>query len=134
MPNRNPRLTALEIDGEPTTDATPISVKPGAELEFVPIFNEDANLETYPVVRFPLEKGGELGFRLLTEALEFEFYTTGGAFQSLELSTYDPFEKDPELENTWTAPDEPEEVTVWVIVRDDRGGAAWEERVLRVER
>ncbi|MET0384872.1 MAG: hypothetical protein ABW321_02880 [Polyangiales bacterium] len=35
--------------------------------------------------------------------------------------------------NTWTAPDEPGPVTLWVVIRDDRGGVAWQRHVLEVE-
>ncbi len=130
LPNKNPRLTALEIDELPTVDETPVPVALDTEVTVIPIFNEDANIETYPVVRIPSDANPELGYVLLTEKIEFEFYVTGGSLGANQIATRDPTGEATELESTWTAPDKPEEVIMWMVMRDDRGGASWVRRVL----
>ncbi len=132
LPNQNPRLTALKIDELPTLDETPVELAAGADAVLEPIFNEDAAIETYPVVRIPSDAKPELGYVLLTEKLEFEFYVTDGALSRFELQSRDPRGDPVELESTFTAPKEGGSVTLWVVMRDDRGGASWVRRVLAV--
>lgn len=130
LPNKNPRLTALEIDGLPTVDETPVPVALDTEVTLAPIFNEDANVETYPVVRIPSDANPELGYVLLTEKLEFEFFVTGGSLSPGQIATRDPSGESTELETSWTSPESPGEVVLWMVMRDDRGGASWVRRVL----
>jgi hypothetical protein len=51
----------------------------------------------------------------------FELASTGRAADDLAVTSH----------NTWTAPDEPGAATIWVVLRDDRGGASW--RAVAVE-
>lgn len=51
-----------------------------------------------------------------TEAMRVSWYATVGTFDNERTS--DP-------DNTWTAPNEPGEVLLWIVVRDDRGGVAF---------
>ncbi len=49
-----------------------------------------------------------------------------------ERSDEDPAEELPAATNTFTAPNEPGELRVWAVVRDDRGGVSWRAGRLRV--
>jgi hypothetical protein len=48
----------------------------------------------------------------------------GGAMQSGPTPTY--------ADNSWTAPDAPQTVHMWVVLRDDRGGVGWASYVFEV--
>jgi hypothetical protein len=54
----------------------------------------------------------------------FEHERTGRAESDADLTTTD---------NPWTAPDEAAEVSLWAVIRDDRGGVGWRSYRLRVE-
>jgi hypothetical protein len=55
------------------------------------------------------------------EALSVSWYTTGGTFAEARNGRAGD-EDDTSVENTWTAPDEPGEAWLAVVVRDERGG------------
>ncbi len=132
-PNRNPELTALKIAGTPTIERGPIEVGRGDEVLLEPIFHEGATVEEYVVPLFPDPETRTLGgYRVLTEAISFDFYATAGGFDAGTLRTRDVTGDAEELEATWTAPDEVGEQRLWVVVRDDRGGTSWVERVFAV--
>lgn len=64
--------------------------------------------------------------RLVEERREFvtvSWFATGGSFADVRS----------EGANTWTAPDVPGKVRLWVVARDDRGGVSWIERSIDVE-
>lgn len=111
-PNRNPSITALEVDGEPTDPESPILVEPGQEIEVSPILAEDA-IETYAYLNFDGER---------EERVEEPFalwYTSDG--NMVEDTTLHPF-----LPATWIAPSEPGlSGTIWVVLKDRRGGVTW---------
>lgn len=62
-----------------------------------------------------------------TEVVSVAWFTNGGSFESSV--TDDPDGKD-FTENLWTAPAEAGMQTLWLVLRDDRGGVSW--RVLPV--
>lgn len=74
----------------------------------------------------------ELRLRTRREALAVAWYGTDGRFRDAQTGVGEHEEAE-DIDVEWTAPDEPGEVTVWLVARDDRGGAAWAERHVRVE-
>lgn len=133
LPNQNPVLTALKFDEVPTLEDTPpVELAAGAEVLLEPVFNEDATIEEYPVVRIPSEAEQELGYVLLTEKLEIEFYVTDGALSPTQLQSRDPRGESLDYEVDFTAPDDAGEMTMWVVIRDDRGGSSWVTRTILV--
>jgi len=62
------------------------------------------------------------------EAVSVAWFNSGG---TLESSVTDDPEGQDFTENVWTAPDEAGTHTLWLVLRDDRGGVSW--RVLPVE-
>ena len=72
---------------------------------------------------------------MLTEKLEWEYYTTAGSFKHGRVTSRTPAGETDDITNAWTAPDEPEEpsAVVWLVSRDDRGGCAWLRRVIALE-
>jgi len=63
-----------------------------------------------------------------TEVVSVAWFNSGGTFES---SVTDDPEGQDFTENLWTAPDEAGTATLWLVLRDDRGGVSW--RVLPVE-
>jgi hypothetical protein len=66
------------------------------------------------------------------EALRVAWYATAGTFD-LTSTGRAASERDATSDNTWTAPDEPGPATIWVVLRDDRGGASWRALTIDVQ-
>jgi hypothetical protein len=68
---------------------------------------------------------------LLTEreAISIAWYATGGAFDA-DRTGRDGTDPTTTSDNGWVAPSSPGPVTMWVVIRDDRGGVGWHEYVI----
>ena len=113
-PNHNPVVTRMMIDEEyELLDGDTLTVTHGQTYTIEPILSDDS-IEDYVF----LNKEGELEDR--TEEPYFTFFTTHGSFDN-------PYGLSPFFETSWTAPvDVPDApVTVWMVIRDRRGGMAW---------
>lgn len=120
-PNHNPGLVGLEVDGRAVDPTERVEATPGSTLELTLVFAADA-IETYQYV---LDDGT---VESRTEEPYLTWYTQDGTFdQTATLS--------PDFTVEYTAPEQPAnaEFSVWVVVRDRRGGMAWAELPLRVE-
>lgn len=134
VPNRNPRIDGLLVDGELRTEPMGLVVPPGQSIEIEPSFNREIAIETYPVINFPDVDTGELSYTVLTEKLEFQVYVTAGGLDGADIQTRTVLGEVEELITTYTAPDPYEgPVTLWYITRDDRGGLSWTEWAVRPE-
>jgi hypothetical protein len=136
--NTNPRLERLTaarpVNGERDRDvpvvtarcadpgAMPIEVAPGEELGLIPIEPAGAR-EDYVLPTF------DGGSRQFTENLSYAWFATGGDWGGDSTGgTKDPFGNEPNLDTTWTAPEEisePIDIDMWVVQRDERGGLTW---------
>jgi hypothetical protein len=137
--NTNPTLTEIDILAEnhdpraltlgrceEMTDPLPIAS--GATLHLTPV-EPDGVREDYVVPTFD---GGE---RMFTESLTYQWLATDGAWnRGTTGGTRDASGMTPPLDSTWTAPDvdAPTDVSLWVVQRDERLGAAWYESCVRV--
>jgi len=65
-----------------------------------------------------------LELQVRRESIAVAWYATAGTFEESRngRASDDPT---PFEENVWSAPLEPTSTTLWVVVRDDRGGATW---------
>jgi len=119
VPNKNPQLLPLRaiVNGESKElDALPA----GRDVQFEVAWNvEDA--QTYSV--FDRKTQTLLHRR---EALRAFWYATRGVFVN---DVTGRAENDEELTaaNVWQAPDEPADVTLWIVLRDSRGGMDFRE-------
>jgi hypothetical protein len=127
-PNANPSPPPLlhdEVDWPPDEI---LEVAVGAEVSIEPSSPpEDA--EHYSVYRF------DLGIEELDEYLDFDFFASDGVWtRNGSGGPPDPLATETTLASVWTAPAEPPagDVTIWVVVRDGRGGLAWAERRVHV--
>jgi hypothetical protein len=65
------------------------------------------------------------------EAIGVAWFTTGGSFAVARTGRSDD-DVASTSDNTWRAPDVPGPVTIWVVLRDDRGGVGWREYAVEV--
>ena len=61
---------------------------------------------------------------LRRESISLAWFTNDGAFEVARTGRA-PDELEAWSDNVWVAPDEPGTATLWIVVRDDRGGASW---------
>ena len=120
-PNHNPDILHILIDGVASTLGEVISVVGGERYEIEPILIEAPEDYTF------VTSDGEPEVR--TEDPYFNFYTTGGSYDT-SYSLYGDFKA-----VTWTAPyaTEADQVTIWVVSRDRRGGMGWIEQTFFIE-
>jgi hypothetical protein len=141
--NTNPTLTQIDVDrGEGATpaplvlgrcidQAAPLAVGARETIHLTPVEPEGVR-EDYVVPTF------EGGSRMFTENLRYEWlagagdWTRGGTG-----GPRDGAGNEPPLDTEWEAPlaedlAGPTDVPLWVIQRDERGGARWFESCVRV--
>ena len=134
-------------------DAGAYVVEVGEEYRLLPVHGAE-DKETYEVLALKTEellddfiRGGELDAketlpeidelvykREITEELTVQFYGTCGEYEKARKSDegeewlHDEDDLDDiNLSDKWTAPDEPEECTLWFVITDGRGGTGWYE-------
>jgi hypothetical protein len=124
LPNRNPTIASLTVNGAAAQGAR---VGPGARLSLSVAWPSDA-VEEYPILEVAAQA-------LIThrEAIRVSWFATAGSFDNERTGRAGA---DPALQsdNVWTTPAAPATAHVWVVVRDDRGGAAWTDAVIEVAR
>lgn len=149
-PNRNPALTGLTLDGEswlpdtprtlklgecPTDDTDEVEAEDGTRQEtcthdIEPLFEETAS-------QFYKARGLTGTIETQRERLRFSWFTDGGSFRRDTTLQFDP--RDPSPDNVgpqavWRQPPgKTGRFTLWVVVRDGRGGTHWEKRELILE-
>jgi hypothetical protein len=82
--------------------------------------------ETYPV--YDLAALALIDHR---ESLRVSWFATAGAFEH-DLTGRGEDEMQTTSDNDWTAPTNPGMVTMWVVLRDSRGGVAWRQFTVTV--
>jgi hypothetical protein len=112
------------------TDAVPIVVAPGDEIALLPV-ETDGTREDYVLPTF------DGGSREFTENMTYAWFATDGEWSSENTGgPKDAFGNVPQLDSSWTAPDDidtPTNIDMWLVQRDERGGLAWYEMCVRVE-
>ncbi len=138
-PNENPALSALVLEhasgADETFTAAPMHVAPG---ERVTLRAEWAKCTTNGCTGSePYSTLDPVTFGLVDrrEAIFVSWFSTGGDFEHDRTGrTEDDGKADlTTSENGWTAPDAHGAVSVWVVIRDDRGGVGWSEVHIDVE-
>lgn len=133
-PNNNPAIEQIKANDQSVDLSAPLEVTRGSEIVLEPVPTEGSK-ETYIVVTAenPFNVAGgesQFGEEQLEEFLGYSFFTTVGKLSHGTTGGKPlPFvenEKIDDITSTWTVPDEPGEATLWVVIRDDRGGAGWE--------
>ncbi len=70
--------------------------------------------------------------RMAEESIRQSLLMSRGSFE-IEQTGREADEPSTENTNTWLAPTEPGPVTLWLVIRDSRGGASWETYYVEVE-
>ncbi|MFO0630008.1 MAG: hypothetical protein U0325_30895 [Polyangiales bacterium] len=125
-PTQNPAIRAVSrvrgADEEPLADA--VTVRPGERLalrvawpacDVAPCEGAEPYLRLDPVDR---------ALTTARESLRVSWYGTAGRFDAPRTGRAGD-DAVTSADNAWTAPATPGPVTLWVVLRDDRGGAAW---------
>jgi len=147
-PNQNPEVTTVTTyparDGNldpispmPLEAGAPVMVPLGGTLWFEP---GGAIAEAYSARTLTRDNPPQVVTTdVPAETLRFAFFTTAGTFTPVETSTATAaiFTKPdrPHLESQYkaptTMPDNPM-LTLWIVVRDERGGASWTTRQIQL--
>lgn len=150
-PNRNPAIQGLTFDGTdwpeaearrvrygdcPEEEKEAVEAEDGASL--VPVCKHDIEpLFDEAEAQFYKERGLTGGLELQRERLRFSWFTDAGSFRRENTLQFDP--RDPSPNNVgpksvWREPPfKTERATVWVVVRDLRGGTTWTRREVLFE-
>lgn len=113
-PNRNPQLLAIEAfvgDKIVNLDAVPV----GSDVHFSVGWNVE-DPETF--VAFDPRTQSLV---LQRESMRVSWYATAGEFDT-DITGRDEADVAHSVDNTWRAPNKPQQVFVWVVLRDSRGG------------
>ena len=118
-PNHNPTIVGLEVEGVPVAEGTLVELDRGQPYTITPVLSEDS-LEAYT---YRNTDGVE---EARVEQPWFTWYLQEGAFDQ----AYTLY---PEVDVDYYAPTSPkaESGSLWVVVRDRRGGMAWRELGIR---
>ncbi|KFE68984.1 hypothetical protein [Hyalangium minutum] len=142
-PNRNPVLQRVTLDGTDWLPDTPRTLKYGdcpdeekkeaeaddgsrvlvCEHDVEPFFDEETQSQFYE------ERGFSGEPELQREILRFAWFTDAGSFRRNNTRQFDPRDPSPDNvgpQNNWREPaTKTERATLWLIVRDGRGGTSW---------
>ena len=75
----------------------------------------------------------QFGEHARREEMRVSWFATAGAFRDGRTGRTEAEADEIETENVWTAPEQPGEVVLWVVLRDDRGGVTWQSYRMQVE-
>jgi hypothetical protein len=119
----------------PLDEGTPLPV-PANGLWIDPALGE---AERYVTAVLERSSGQAVPYEVARETLRYDFFATAGSFGALETSSEPPpgvaAPPRPHLESKYRPPppkERPADVTIWIVVRDDRGGVSWVTRTLFV--
>jgi hypothetical protein len=139
-------VRAYDRRDEDTAEPLPDAVMPldeGASLPVPPdgLWVDPALGEPEGYVTSVLDRatGDAVPYDIARETLRYNFFATAGSFGALETSSEPPpgvtAPPRPHLESKYRPPppdERPADVTIWIVVRDERGGVSWVTRSLFV--
>jgi hypothetical protein len=120
--NRNPQLASLELDGVAVPKNAKLQLHPGAKVQIVPQATEDSR-ETYSVLlpSGPSER---------SETLVVSWYSTSGRFDQARVDLAKGPATNFIAPGSKEIPDDPvpekRTGTIWLVMRDGRGGQHFE--------
>lgn len=120
--NANPSIAKVSADDKPLAGPALVASAGGEKVKLLPEPGP-GDKEHYWVATYT---GSE---RELDEYLSYAFFTTGGALSSATTggkpSPFVDNKKVDDPSSDWTPPKEPGSATLYLVVRDDRGGVGW---------
>ena len=125
-PNHNPDIVDFVVAGERLDGAAGFTARTEKTYVIEPLLAE-GHIETY---RYRASSG-EVEFR--TEEPYFSWFTELGSASTKNGARFDqPFSLIPYTSVEWTAPKDPGEIIIHVVVRDRRGGMGWRSLTVNV--
>lgn len=129
VPNQNPSITEVTADGDSILPTGLEVLATDEEIELLPVSPKE-DVEPYWVFTF---SGGT---RKLDEYLYYSFFVTSGrklspASTGGKPSVFATIKRVEDLTSEWT-PEEAGTFSLWVVIRDDRGGTSWVRETLKV--
>ena len=125
-PNHNPDIVDFVVAGERLNGAAGFTARTEKTYIIEPLLAE-GHIETY---RYRASSG-EVEFR--TEEPYFSWFTELGSASTKNGARFDqPFSLIPYTSVEWTAPKDPGEIIIHVVVRDRRGGMGWRSLTVNV--
>jgi hypothetical protein len=146
-PNQNPRIGEIRLYFE----RDPVSLAPLGLVETLPageprrvlgdqpLWLEPTGAQAEPYVTAVIDRYTDQvrAQDVPAETLRYAFYATAGKFDPPQTGSDVPFggaaAERPHVESKYLPPPDPQEVTIWIVVRDERGGSSWVERRLLVQ-
>jgi hypothetical protein len=129
QPNSDPGIAATDViraDGSTVNlDSGPPTIAPGESVVFTAAF-ADGSAEPFPVLN---QRGDALVDQ--TEDLYMSWFATSGSFEH-DRTGVAGTETATSTSNTWKAPDAAMPVTLWLVLRDSRGGTAFKSYSIQV--
>lgn len=120
--NKNPKLAALEVDGAPWPKGARLQLRAGAKVSLVPRATEDSR-ETYSVI---LPDGNVER----SESLVASWYSTAGRFDQARVDVSEGAPTAFIVPGSAEVPEDPvperRTGTLWLVLRDGRGGQLFE--------
>jgi hypothetical protein len=124
--NENPVIEGMTFDGEEVDFAK------GIEVETCKGVEKRANCPGHNIVvrvseaSWEQNPGETAGGASLREQIWVAYYGDHGDFQDVARLLFDTTKgRVAESDNVWRAPYDPVDGTIWAVVHDNRGGAAW---------
>ena len=114
--NHNPAIDSVLLGDAGIADDGSTAAPVSATLRLDPVPAQDA--------KEPVDGGAE--------ALGYSFFATAGSVASLRSTDTTATGQPADKSVDWSAPSEPQEVRLWVVVRDGRGGVGWKARSVKV--
>lgn len=155
LPNQAPLISAVsayarrdEASAEPLPDAV-VPLEAGTPLDLpegdAALWIDPAPAQAEPYVTAVIDRltGEALPHDVPRETVRYTFHATAGTFDPFETSSEPPpgvmVSTRVHIESKYQPPPlsarpsgAPLEVTIWIVARDERGGASWVTRTLRV--
>ncbi len=150
-PNQNPTISDVSFfksrnsaSGDPEDpvaagDIPELSLSRADELYVLPAA---ASAETYTFYAKDLQRGGAILATSAQELLRYDFFATAGTFSPAERQSKPPAlitsaDGQVHLDSQYNPPDAKDlpadgNVTIWIVVHDERAGAGWISRTIRV--
>ncbi len=116
--NHNPKLAALEIDGAPLPKNAKLQLRPGAKVALVPRATDDSR-ETYSLIL-------PAGVSERSETLVVSWYSSSGRFDQARIDVSTGAATTFITPGSTDVPEDPvpekRTGTIWLVMRDGRGG------------
>lgn len=140
--NENPALRSLAIVGEEGTEepldpvdaGEPRTLAPGETLELRARWDDCAPDSACSGAEHYLHfDPAKRAFATRREGMRLSWFATAGSFADPRTGRTESDADEASSDNAFSAPEEVGDLTLWVVLRDDRGGTSWQTYAFRVE-